>query len=416
LNVGLVGLVCTLAACAHSASSDVAVPAPTLSPDWTALHHFVDSALAAGAAPGLVVAASWPGGHHIYGAGRLGDGAPDRPDRHTQYDLASLTKVVGLTTAMMFAVDEGRIDLDTPIQAYVPAFQGAGKERVTVRMLLAHAGGLPAWRPFYRQAADRAAVLALVETTPLEAPPGNRFTYSDLGGILLGQAAESVYGERLDSLLDRRLFRPLGMRHTGYLRMVADVPTVAPTELDVYRGRVLRGQVHDENAWRMGGVSGHAGLFSTAEELLKFGEWWIGQWSGGRADRRTEGGGAPNRPSAGPAVRQSVVREFARRQDLPAGSARALGWETPTQDNTGSALLSPGSVGHTGFTGTSLWIDPGRGVVIVVLANPVHPTRAHTRFNGVRRGVGDRVLAALGACESAPLLVGGTELTACAAR
>lgn len=142
MNVGLAGLVCTLAACAHSASADVAIPAaPSLSPDWTALHHFVDSAVAAGAAPGMVIAASWPGGKHIYGTGRLGDGAPDRPDRHTQYDLASLTKVVGLTTALMFAVDEGRIDLDTPIQAYVPAFQGAGKERVTVRMLLAHAGG-----------------------------------------------------------------------------------------------------------------------------------------------------------------------------------------------------------------------------------------------------------------------------------
>jgi CubicO group peptidase (beta-lactamase class C family) len=353
----------------------------------------------------MVIAASWPGGHHIYSAGRVGDGAPDRPDRHTQYDLASLTKVVGLTTALMFAVDEGRIDLDTPIQAYVPAFRGAGKERVTVRILLAHAGGLPAWRPFFRQAADRAGVLALVETTPLESPPGHRFTYSDLGGILLGQAAESAYGERLDSLLDRRLFRPLGMRHTGYLRMVADVPTVAPTELDVYRGRVLRAQVHDENAWRMGGVSGHAGLFSTAEDLLKFGEWWLDQRVGGSAGRRV-----------GPTVREETVAEFARRQELPAGSPRALGWETPTEDNTGSALLSPGSVGHTGFTGTSLWIDPGRGVVIVVLANPVHPTRAHTRFNGVRRGVGDRVLAALGACEDAPLLVDDTELKACATR
>lgn len=414
MNVGLAGLVCTLAACAHSASADVAAPAaPSLSPDWTALHHFVDSAVAAGAAPGMVIAASWPGGHHIYGTGRLGDGAPDRPDRHTQYDLASLTKVVGLTTALMFAVDEGRIDLDTPIQAYVPAFRGAGKERVTVRMLLAHAGGLPAWRPYYRQAGDRAGLLALVETTPLEAPPGDRFTYSDLGGILLGQAAESVYGERLDSLLDRRLFRPLRMRHTGYLRMVSDVPTVAPTELDAYRGRLLRAQVHDENAWRMGGVSGHAGLFSTAEDLLRFGAWWIDQWEGGEG--RTMVRPFPSR-RVGPTVRKETVAEFARRQDLPAGSARALGWETPTEDNTGSALLSPGSVGHTGFTGTSLWIDPVRGVVIVVLANPVHPTRAHTRFNGVRRGVGDRVLAALGACESAPLLVGGTELTACAAR
>jgi CubicO group peptidase (beta-lactamase class C family) len=353
----------------------------------------------------MVIAASWPGGHHIYGAGHLGDGAADRPDRHTQYDLASLTKVVGLTTVLMFAVDEGRIDLDAPIQAYVPPFQGAGKERVTVRMLLAHASGLPAWRPLYRETANRAAALALVDTTPLEAPPGTRVTYSDLDAILLGQAAESVYGERLDSLLARRLFRPLGMTHTGYLRMATDVPNVAPTELDPYRGRMIRAQVHDENSWRMDGVSGHAGLFSTAADLLTFGDWWLEQRVGGSAGRRV-----------GPVVRAETVTEFARRQELPTGSARALGWETPTPDNTGSALLSPGSVGHTGFTGTSLWIDPARGVVIVVLANRVHPTRANERFAGVRRGAGDLVLAALGACERAALPVDGTELTACATR
>ncbi len=203
------------------------------------------------------------------------------------------------------------------------------------------------------------------------------------------------------------------MKHTGYLRMVADVPTVAPTELDPYRGRMVRAQVHDENAWRMGGVSGHAGLFSTAEDLLKFGEWWLAQRGGGEG--RTMVRPFPGR-RVGPTVRAETVAEFARRQDLPPGSNRALGWETPTRDNTGSGLLSPESVGHTGFTGTSLWLDPVRGVVIVVLANPIHPTRANERFNGVRRGVGDLVLAALGACQDSPLLVDGTELTACATR
>lgn len=403
MRLGLPGLSFLLAACAHRPVSDPVISAGH--PDWTALHRFVDSAITAGAAPGMVVAASWPGGHHIYGAGHLGNGIADRPNGQTQYDLASLTKVIGLTTALMFAVDEGHISLDAPIQTYVPAFRGAGKERVTVRTLLAHAGGLPAWRPFYRMAADRTDVLALVDSTLLEGAPGTRFIYSDLGGILLGQAVEAVYGERLDSLLARRLIRPLGMKHTGYLRMVADVRSVAPTELDPYRGRMVRAQVHDENAWRMGGVSGHAGLFSTAADLLKFGEWWLAQRGGGSAGRRV-----------GPTVREETVAEFARRQDLPPGSNRALGWETPTRDNTGSGLLSPGSVGHTGFTGTSLWLDPVRGVVIVVLANPIHPTRANVRFNGVRRRVGDLILAALGACEDSPLLVDGTELTACATR
>jgi CubicO group peptidase (beta-lactamase class C family) len=403
VRLGLPGLTYLLAACVHRPMSDAVVA--VRQPDWTALHHFVDSAITAGAAPGMVVAASWPGGHHIYGAGHLGNGIPDRPNGQTQYDLASLTKVIGLTTALMFAVDEGRISLDAPIQTYVPAFRGPGREQVTVRTLLTHASGLPAWRPFYRMAADRTAVLALVDATPLEAAPGTRFMYSDVGAILLGQAVEAVYGERLDSLLARRLFGPLGMKHTGFLRMVNDVPSVAPTELDPYRARVIRAQVHDENAWRMGGVSSHAGLFSTAEDLLAFGEWWLRQRVSGPAGQR-----------GGPTVRPSVVQEFARRQDLPPGSNRALGWETPTTDNTGSALLSPGSVGHTGFTGTSLWIDPVRGVVIVVLANRVHPTRANERFAGVRRGVGDRVLATLGACDDAALVVADTELTACRTR
>jgi serine-type D-Ala-D-Ala carboxypeptidase len=194
VRLGLAGLSFLLAACAHHPASDAVASAGH--PDWTALHRFVDSAITAGAAPGLVIAASWPGGHHIYGAGHLGIGIPGRPNGQTQYDLASLTKVIGLTTALMFAVDEGHISLDAPIQTYVPAFRGAGKERVTVRTLLAHASGLPAWRPFYRMAADRSAVLALVDTTLIEGAPGTRFIYSDLGGILLGQAVEAVYGER----------------------------------------------------------------------------------------------------------------------------------------------------------------------------------------------------------------------------
>jgi CubicO group peptidase (beta-lactamase class C family) len=146
---------------------------------------------------------------------------------------------------------------------------------------------------------------------------------------------------------------------------------VAPTEFDSLRNRMIRGQVHDENAWRMDGVSGHAGIFSTGDDLLTFGEWWVAH------------------------AADSVVRAFAIPQELPPGSPRALGWEVPTAENTGSGYLSAGSVGHTGFTGTSIWMDPARKVVIVVLANRVHPTRANGRFAGVRRGVGDRVLLAL---------------------
>ena len=352
-------------------------------PDWAPLRQFLDSAVAAGAAPGIVVAVSWPGHRYVYGTGHLGDGIQNRPDRHTVYDLASLTKVVGLTTAMMWAVDEGRLDLDAPASRYVPAVQGPGTDRITLRLLLAHASGLPAWRPLYLRAASRAGVFAAADSTPLDTVPGARFTYSDIGAILLTQAIESVYGERIDTLLARRLFRPLGMRSTTFNPPVAWIPRVAPTEFDAYRGRMIRGQVHDENAWRMDGVSGHAGIFSTGDDLLTFGEWWISQARGTAA--------VPGKP----AVRAAVLRSFTVPQELPAGSPRALGWEVPTADNTGSVFLAAGSVGHTGFTGTSIWMDPVRGVVIVVLGNRVHPTRANERFAGVRRGAGDLVLSAL---------------------
>jgi CubicO group peptidase (beta-lactamase class C family) len=352
-------------------------------PDWKPLRHFVDSAVKAGAAPGIVVAVSWPGHRYVYGTGHLGDGFRRRPNQQTVYDLASLTKVVGLTTAMMWAVEEGRIDLDAPITRYVPAFDAPGSDSVTIRLLLAHASGLPPWRPLYLLGYSRPAVLAVADSTVLDTIPGARFAYSDIGAILLTQAIEAAYGERIDSLLSRRLFTPLAMRSTRYNPPATWLPRVAPTEFDSLRNRIVRGQVHDENAWRMDGVSGHAGIFSDAEDLLTFGEWWLAQYHG-----------AP--PVAGrPTVSDSILRSFTVRQELPAGSPRALGWETPTPDNTGSGYLSAGSVGHTGFTGTSIWMDPVREVVIVVLANRVHPTRANQRFAGVRGGVGDRALTAL---------------------
>ena len=368
-------------ACAPRVASG---PTPLASrPDWKPLRHFLDSAVAAGAAPGVVVAVSWPGHRYVYGTGHLGDGIRRRPSHRTVYDLASLTKVVGLTTAMMWAVEEGRIELDAPVSRYVPAFQPPKPDCVTIRLLLAHASGLPPWRPLYLLAYSRSAVFAVADSTPLDTIPGARFAYSDIGAILLTQAVETAYGERIDSLLSRRLFRPLGLTSTAYNPPGDWMARVAPTEYDSLRGRIIRGQVHDENAWRMDGVSGHAGIFSTGDDLLTFGEWWIAQHRG------------VGTKAGPPTVSDSILRSFAVRQELPAGSPRALGWEVPTEENTGSGFLSEGSVGHTGFTGTSLWMDPARGVVIVVLSNRVHPTRANTRFAGVRRGVGDRVLTAL---------------------
>ena len=163
--------------------------------------ELLDSAVASGAAPGAVLAITRDGERFVYGSGQLGADEPESPGAATIYDLASLTKVVGLVTGSMLAVDEGRLELDSPVQQYVPAFTGAGKDRVTVRMLLAHASGLPAWRPLFRETGSRAEAFALADTTPLSSVPGTAEVYSDLGAIILTQVLETVYHQRLDSLL-----------------------------------------------------------------------------------------------------------------------------------------------------------------------------------------------------------------------
>jgi len=336
--------------------------------------RFLDSAVAAGAAPGAVLGVSVGGYHFYHSVGRLGIGDSTVPDSSTVYDLASLTKVVGLTSAVMDGVEAGLLDLDAPVQRYVPGFTGAGKERVTLRHLLTHSSGLPAWRPLHRESADRAGALALVDTTPLDTAPGTRFVYSDLGAIVLTQALEAVRGERLDSLLERTLFSPLGMTSTRFLPPPAWRPRIAPTEHDPWRSRILRGEVHDENASRLGGVSGHAGLFGSAEDLLRFGDWILA-----RSDI-------------------DALEPFFRRQNDPRGSSRALGWDTPSRGSSAGRRLSRRSFGHTGFTGTSIWMDPSRRLVVVLLSNRVHPTRDNARWGPARRGVADRVARAVRRC------------------
>ena len=316
-------------------------------------------------------------------------GADDRRPVTTEtvYDLASLTKVIGLTTAAMMLIDQGKLDLDAPVQRYVPAFQGASKERVTIRHLLTHSSGLPAWRPLYAEAKTRDEALALVDTTVLLRQPGDTFVYSDLGAMVLTQAVEAITGRRLNDFLEAQLFGPLGMTSTRFLPPESWRNRIAPTENDtVFRHRLLRGEVHDENAGRLGGVSGHAGLFSSAPDLAKFARWLL--WF--RIDD-------PNRycgPSAA-CLRRETVRLFTRRQNIPPGSSRALGWDTPSENSSAGANMGPNAFGHTGFTGTSIWFDPDRGVFIILLTNRVNPTRANTKILQVRRRVADLVNDAL---------------------
>jgi serine-type D-Ala-D-Ala carboxypeptidase len=361
-------------------------------PDWRAVTAFLDSAVAVGAAPGAVLGVSVGGARFLYATGQLGADDPAPVEPSTVYDLASVTKVVGLSTALMLAVNEGMIGLDAPISRYIKEFSGDGKELVTVRMLLAHAGGLRAWRPLFQETENRAAAIELAVKTPLESPPGTREVYSDLGLIILTHAIETVYGERLDTLLGRRVLRPLGMHSVRFLPVPEDHHRIAPTELQPWRGRVLCGEVHDENAARMDGVSGHAGLFGSAPDLLTFAEWVLDGWTEGPADKRTGSAiGSSDRPS----IRPSVLREFTRRQELVPGSSRALGWDTPTSGGSAGSLLSSKSFGHTGFTGTSLWIDPERRLAIVLLSNRVNPTRNNPRWNPVRGRIADLVMTTL---------------------
>jgi serine-type D-Ala-D-Ala carboxypeptidase len=255
----------------------------------------------------------------------------------------------------------------------------------------------------FREVSSRQDAFALADTTPIEYPPGSRDVYSDLGAIVLTQILETVYHQRIDSLVEQRIFGPLGLTSLRYLPPPDWLSRIAPTEMDPWRGRVLRGEVHDENAAAMDGVSGHAGLFGSVEDLLGFAEWMMNvgnegtseRLNAGRPDASNHSGGSSSIRSAVPSLRRSVVETFTTRQNLVPGSSRALGWDTPDSGSSSGSLLSPHSIGHTGFTGTSIWIDFDRRVAIVLLSNRVHPTRNNPRWNPVRAGVADLVMTTL---------------------
>ena len=357
----------------------MAPPQDTTPAPWDSLAAFLEASVASHAFPGAVVAV----GRHdtvlfVRGFGALTYAGGPPPDAHTLYDLASLTKVVGLTTVAMMLVEEHRLDLDAPVTRYVPAF-AAGGDSVTIRMLLTHASGLPAWLPLFREVHSRQEMFDRVNATPLEAPPGSRMVYSDLGAILLTEAVEHVTGQRLDALLSRRLFRPLGMDDTRFNPPASLRSRIAPTENDPWRGRVLVGEVHDENAAAMDGVSGHAGLFSTAADLVTFAQMML---RFGRSDARGHG----RTPVV--LIDSATVAEFTRVQN-PAFSSRALGWDTPSKGSSAGDELSPQAFGHTGFTGTSIWIDPTKDLFVILLTNRVHPTRQNDQILRVRPKVAD---------------------------
>ena len=277
-------------------------------------------------------------------------------DERTIYDLASLTKVVGTTTAVMILFDEGKIKLDDLVSKYIPEFTGGGKELVTVRQLLEHRSGLPAGRDLWRIARSPEEARAAVIATPLIAQPGQYYEYSDLGADMLGFIVEVVSGQRLDQFLEARVFGPLHMTDTHFRPDPSLRGRIAPTELTPPRGYPLRGEVHDENAYALGGVAGHAGIFSTAADLSIFAQMLLnrGTFKGTRI------------------VADSTVALFTKR----AAGTRALGWDTCAGEYGCGKYMGKNAYGHTGFTGTSLWIDPDREMFVVLLTNRVHAAKA----------------------------------------
>jgi CubicO group peptidase (beta-lactamase class C family) len=320
------------------------------------------------------------------------DWAPTpRVNENTMWDLASLTKVIGTTTALMQLWGAHRIDLDAPVQRYLPEFVGPHKKLVTVRHLLTHSSGMPAWRPLYKEAASPAAAIALVYSTPLDTLPGVRMVYSDLGAMLLGKIVERVSGQPLDAYLHRHVFAPLGMSSTMFRPPHRLLSRIAPTERDPWRGRLVHGEVHDENAYFLGGVSGHAGLFSSARDLARFARMYLNDGRLGTVR----------------IVSAAAVDTFTRVQDS-ALSNRALGWEVPDGTNSAGHLMSNRAFGHTGFTGTSIWIDPARDLFVILLSNRVDPTRDNPRLGPVRVALADAVITVVDAGRAAPAAGTGT--------
>jgi CubicO group peptidase (beta-lactamase class C family) len=302
----------------------------------------------------------------------------------TIFDVASLTKVLATTAIAMLLYERGRLSLDEPLLTTLPEFgtlasqeQRAWRARVTLRMLLAHSSGMPAYEKLFQRAGSREELLRAALTTPLVSEPGTRAEYSDIGFILLGAILERKARASLDAYAEAKIFQPLGMSHTLFNPVQALRGQIPPTEDDRnFRKRVVQGEVNDENAYVMGGVAGHAGLFAPATDVAQFAECMLR-------------GGAL-------VFKQETVQMFTRRESSPPGTTRALGWDTPSRPESSSGrLFSERSFGHLGFTGTSLWIDPERKLSVTFLTNRTWPDRKSQLIREVRPRVHDAIVEAL---------------------
>lgn len=347
-------------------------------PDPVPLCRLVDEAVAAHSIPGAVVSVGiGPAAVVTHAAGQADtlDARPMTPD--TIFDIASLTKVVATTTAMLALIGSGRLGLDDAVAGYLP--ETVWPRQVTIRHLLTHTSGLPASRKFYEWCATRDEVLHTLYQTSLEAPPGTRLAYSDLGFMALGELITAVTGESHQAAVRRLVTDPLGMRSTCF-NPSGSAERFAATE--VHDGSPLTGVVHDENARMMGGVAGHAGLFSTVADLARFAQWWVSAED------------APVPVSLRRIATQCQTSGLRDSEGLP--GCRGLGWVCPgdRHDILGGAWSST-SVSHTGFTGTSLAMDPGSGLWVVLLTNSVHFGRDATAIKSLRRALHTAAAASL---------------------
>ena len=356
-------------------------------------YEVIEKAIADKAFPGATLAVGYRGKVAIHAFGKLSyDAKAATVAPTTMYDIASLTKVVA-TTTLVAKLAEGDfavpLDLDAKIERYLPEWasgpQPEWRHRVTVRHLLTHTSGLPAFKEYWRTSKSKQDTLARIFVEPLEYEPGTKEIYSDLGIILMAEIIERLTGRTLEDLAKSFIFATLGMKDTMYRPQKKLWPSIAPTEIDdTLRHRLVQGEVHDENAFAIGGVSGHAGIFSTAPDLAAFCQMLLN--GGVYAHQRI--------------LRRATVAQFTTPQQL-SGGTRTLGWAVPTEGGSSGHYFSAHSFGHTGFTGTSIWIDPDRQLFVVLLTNRVHPTRENMKIAKVRVALHDAVMQALGFASTA---------------
>jgi CubicO group peptidase (beta-lactamase class C family) len=371
---------------------------------FTRVEQALDDAVARGVFPGAVLLVR-DGARTFYqravGYRQL---EPTRApmDEGTIFDVASLTKPLATTIAVMLLVRDGKLHLDDRVTRFLHNFGVHGKTHVTLRHLLSHSSGLPAWKPYFKDilaiekrgekinflgsAAAKEYVFNQISREKPEAPAGTTAVYSDLGFMLLGALIEMASGASLDRFCQERIIRPLGLRATSFIdlgmvrarRIQPVTDLIAATERCPWRKRVLCGEVHDDNAYAMGGVAGHAGLFASARDVDTIACRLLACWNG-----------------ADDFVPQAILREFWTRTGI-AASTWALGWDTPSpQQSSAGTRFSAHTVGHLGFTGTSIWIDLERQRHVILLSNRVHPSRDNALIKDFRPLIHDLVNEAL---------------------